>query len=218
MAGALAGRRGTKRYAVMPYLGSGTGERQGEMFGQAVEDIDFLRRKVHVVRQVRLIGNVPVYAGVKNDKPHEVPLSESLSTVLAEHIRLYPPVPVTLPWEKPGGEPRTYRLLLSRPGVLPMHRSWFNQSVWRPALQAAGIEVCRRNGTHVLRHTAASAWLAEGVDITAVAEFLGDTVATVALTYAHMMPSAIDRARRAMDSFFTASTPSALDVPSEVSR
>jgi site-specific recombinase XerD len=35
---------------------------------------------------------------------------------------------------------------------------------------AAGVPDVRENGMHVLRHTAASAWLAEGVDINTVAE------------------------------------------------
>lgn len=202
------------RYAVVPYLGVGTGMRQGELFGLAAGDVDFLRREVHVRRQVRLIGNTPVFAPVKNDKSHGVPLSDSLGPLLAEHIRLYPPAVVTLPWRTRDGDPVTHRLLLTRPGGLAMHRSRFNESNWRPALRKAGVEAHRRNGCHVLRHTAASAWLASGVDIAAVASFLGDTVATVYETYAHLMPDAPDRARKAMDLFFT----SAPDVHREVSR
>lgn len=207
----------TKRYAVLPYLGAGTGQRQGEMFGLAVDDVDFLRRMVHVRRQVRLIGNTPVFAPVKNDKSHDVPLPDSLGPRLAEHIRLHPPVAVTLPWKTLDGDPVTYKLLLTRPGGLGMHRSRFNESEWRPALKAAGVEVHRRNGCHALRHTAASAWLAAGVDIATVAAFLGDTVATVSATYAHLMPDGADRARKAMDVFFTLEQ-SAPDVHREVSR
>ncbi len=55
---------------------------------------------------------------------------------------------------------------------------------------------------HALRHTAASAWLSRGVDITAVASWLGDTVATVYRYYAHMMPDADERGRAAMAGFF----------------
>ena len=55
---------------------------------------------------------------------------------------------------------------------------------------------------HALRHTAASAWLSRGVDITAVAAWLGDTVATVYRYYAHMMPDADERGRNAMAGFF----------------
>jgi integrase len=158
-----------------------------------------------------------VLSPVKNDKAHDVPLSESLAPVLAEHIRAYPPGSVTLPWDGPEGKPVTHVLLLTRPGGLPMHRTRANED-WRAGLVKAGIvtapkpgEPRRRgapgNGMHVLRHTAASAWLSAGVDIVAVAAWLGDTTHTVLETYAHMMPSADDRGRKAMDLFFARSAP-----------
>jgi len=67
---------------------------------------------------------------------------------------------------------------------------------------------------HASRHTAASAWLSAGADI--VAAWLGDTVETVHRTYAHLMPDADDRGRRAMDQFFkrVGDEGSAPDVPS----
>ena len=49
---------------------------------------------------------------------------------------------------------------------------------------------------HALRHTAASAWLAAGVGITAVAAWLGDTEQTILATYAHLMPDDGDRGRK----------------------
>jgi integrase len=74
-----------------------------------------------------------------------------------------------------------------------------------------------KNGCHVMRHTAASAWLAAGVDIRTVAEYLGHADPGFTLrTYSHLMPDAADRARRAMSVFFqgTDVDPSAPDVPS----
>jgi integrase len=59
---------------------------------------------------------------------------------------------------------------------------------------------------HVLRHTAASAWLSAGISVGAVAEFLGDTESTVQATYSHMMPDDRERARKAMERFFTRPT------------
>lgn len=217
MAGALPAR-----YSVLPYLGAGTGMRQGEMFGLAVPEIDFLRKVVHVRRQVRIVGSTPCFAPVKNDKQHDVPLSGSLGPVLAEHIRKYPPLPVTLPWKEPGGRPVTFTLLVTRPGGNAVHRTAFNRDCWHTAQVTAGIveapargqkrAPARDMGMHALRHTAASAWLSSGVDIAPVAAWLGDTVKTVYETYAHMMPGADDRGRRAMDLFFQGS---ALFVPSE---
>jgi hypothetical protein len=89
------------------------------MFGLALDpedpDVDFLRRVVHVRRQVRLVSGTPCFAPVKNDKAHDVPLSDSLSPMLAEHVRRYPPVSVTLPWKVPDGDPVTHSLILSQP-------------------------------------------------------------------------------------------------------
>jgi integrase len=46
----------------MPVLGAGCGLRQGEIFGLAVEAIDFLRRVIHVRQQLRLVQNQVVLA------------------------------------------------------------------------------------------------------------------------------------------------------------
>jgi len=81
---------------------------------------------IRVCRQVRLVGNVPCFAPLKNDKIHDVPSSDELAPVLAEHIRQYPAAAVTLPWEKPGGEPVTFRLLVTTAAGRALHRSRFN--------------------------------------------------------------------------------------------
>lgn len=96
-------------------------------------------------------------------------------------------------------------------------RGAFNRNdvnrIWRTARAAAAIAESRTNGMHVLRHTAASAWLAAGVDVRTVAEFLGHSDPGFTLrTYTHLMPDAADRARRAMESLFRGE--SALVVPS----
>ena len=73
---------------------------------------------------------------------------------------------------------------------------------------------------HVLRHTAASAWLAGGVDIRTLAEWLGHADPGFTLrTYTHLMPNALQRGRKAMDDFLACThattRPSALNVPSD---
>lgn len=96
-----------------------------------------------------------------------------------------------------------------------LNRNSFNR-LWRDARKAAGAPAGRDDGMHVLRHTAASAWLANGVDIRTVAEYLGHSDAGFTLrVYEHLMPDAADKARCAMDAFFE---PSAPVVPSEEAR
>ncbi|MGW5687584.1 tyrosine-type recombinase/integrase [Nonomuraea sp. NPDC003754] len=218
------------QYEAMVYLGAGCGHRQGELFGIAVEDIDFLGRVVHVRRQVRLIGNRLVFSPPKRGKTRSVPLPEAVGMRLSAHISAHPPVAVTLPWVergKPGSEPLTAELVFVAPRGSAVHRNTFNH-MWRGALESAGIvpatppgerrKPYREHGCHVLRHTAASAWLAAGVDIRTVADYLGhEDVGFTLRTYTHLMPNAADRARKAMDAFFTGKiedVSSALIVPS----
>lgn len=100
-------------------------------------------------------------------------------------------------------EPVTHTLLLSRGPGLPMHPQAGLNDRWRAALKRAGIGCDRYHMMHVTRHTAASAWLSAGLSVRAVAEFLGDAEATVQATYSHMMPDDRERARKAMEQFFT---------------
>jgi integrase len=93
---------------------AGLGLRQGECFGLAVDDVDFLRGVVHVRRQVRIVAE---------------------RTALA--------------------------------------RTYFNRHVWKPALDQAGVPATRDNGMHAARHYYASALLEGGVNVRAVAEYLG---------------------------------------------
>lgn len=197
---------GPSRYEILPYLGAATGQRQGELFAIDTEkDLDFLRRVIHVRRQVKIIRGKQFFAPLKNRKIHDVPMTDAASVMLAEYIRQWPPEAVTLPWSDKGaamnGKPVTHVLLLSRGAGLPMHRKPVNDR-WRAALKRAGITADRHHMMHVLRHTAASAWLSAGVSVRAVAEFLGDTEAVVQKTYSHLMPDDRDRARKAMERFF----------------
>jgi integrase len=151
---------------------------------------------------VKIIRGRQVFAPLKNNKVHDVPLTDAAVVMLSQYIRAYPPERVTLPWAEADGEPVTCTLLLSRGPGLPMHRKPVNDR-WRAALKRAGIACNRYYMMHVTRHTAASAWLSAGLSIRAVAEFLGDAEATVQATYSHMMPDDRERARKAMEQFFT---------------
>ena len=200
------------RLAALPYLGAACGLRQGEMIAAAVGDVDWLRKTMHVEVQVKQVAGKWWFAPVKNHKTtkaRDIPIDEPLPVILAEHVRLYPPLPVTLPWHDPGdkhrhGKPVTRELLFTHEGG-QLHRNAFNWW-WRKAWKAAGIpdRGPRLNGCHVLRHTAASAWLSGGLNIAKVAALLGDTKEVVLGTYAHFMPEDDDQARAIMKVFFSA--------------
>lgn len=154
---------GSWRAAVLA-AGAALGLRQGEILGLAVADIDFLRRVVHVRRQLQWPHGVAVLKLPKGDKARDVPLSGRAAVVLSEHIAAHPPVTVRLPFGTADGKPVSVRLLFSDRGKPARHQS-VNDRIWKPALRAAGMETSGPDdkvSMHALRHYAASAWLAGG--------------------------------------------------------
>ncbi|WP_156721349.1 tyrosine-type recombinase/integrase [Streptomyces apocyni] len=188
------------RYREIIELAAGCGHRQGEAFGLAVEDVDLLGGVVHVVRQVKLVNNRPVFAPPKGGKERDVPLPDSVGSALAAHITRYPPVEVTLPWKTLDGPPVTATLIFYGLGGLALIRNRFNDRVWRPALRAAGVPTGRENGLHALRHFYASVLLDAGESIKALSEYLGHHDPGYTLrTYTHLMPASESRTRAAVD-------------------
>jgi integrase len=62
------------RYQAVMAVAAGLGLRQGECFGLAVDDLDFLRGVVHVRRQIRIVASRLVFAPPKTGKTRDVPL------------------------------------------------------------------------------------------------------------------------------------------------
>lgn len=189
-----------QRYRAVPLTTTGCGLRQGECFGLAVEAVDFLGRCLHVVQQVKLLAGKPVLAPPKGGKEREVPLPDAVAFALAEHIRRFPPVEVTLPWRTLDGQPRTAALVFTTRERGPLTRRHYNVNVWKPALKKAHVEPTRKNGMHALRHHYASVLLNDGVSIRALADYLGHADPGFTLrVYCHLMPDSEDRARQAVD-------------------
>jgi integrase len=91
-------------------------------------------------------------------------------------------------------------------------RDTFNRHHWRPAVVTAGIELSRATGMHALRHFFASTLLDAGESVKALAEWLGHADPAFTLrVYTHLMPTSQQRARLAMDSVLTGSSPRAGD-------
>lgn len=192
------------RYAAMADCGAGLGMRQGEVLALSPGDIDWMRRVVHVRRQLKIVGRTLVFDLPKGAKARDVPLPGSVSLRLSAHIAAFPPIPVTLPWKGPGGRPETADLMFTTPRRAACWRGRWNQSAWHPALRAAGITPCRDAGFHQLRHRFASALLAEGVDVNALATYLGhDDPGFTLRVYCHLMPDTADKMRAAIDAALT---------------
>lgn len=192
------------RYKPLVPLGSGLGLRQGEAFGLSPDDVDWLRGKVNVRRQVKIVGNRLVYALPKGGKVREVPLPASMRDELAAHLARFPAVAVTLPWEHGEGKPVTAKLFVTTREHRACNRNYFNANVWRPAQAKAGIPSERDNGMHALRHFFASTLLDARESIVAVAEYLGHHNPAVTFKYyAHLMPASEDRTKSAIDAMWT---------------
>ncbi|MCK2237818.1 MULTISPECIES: site-specific integrase [unclassified Crossiella] len=200
-----------QRYKIVVPLGAGCGLRQGEIFGVSDVDIDRSEQMLNVVRQVRWVDNVAVFAPPKGGKERQVPISPAVLRDLDTHMEAFPPVEVTLPWLEPNGEPETVRLILVNQDGKAVRRQVFNQWVWNPAVARAKVpRVKRQDGVHALRHLFASVLLDAGESIKALAEWLGHTDPAFTMrVYTHLLPSSAERARQAIDRALGGSDPQA---------
>lgn len=206
----VLGMRGavSEQYAAAIDLGAGCGMRQGEVLALGIDDIDHERRLIHVVRQLKIVGNRLVFALPKGRKTRDVPLPGSVAERLLQHVERFPPVSVALPWEVPTGKLVSVDLVIIGKTGVALDRNTFNRHVWWPAAQAVGIDQERENGMHALRHFYASVLLDGGESIKALAAYLGHTDPGFTLrTYTHLMPSSEERTRRAVDRVFLGETP-----------
>jgi integrase len=195
-------------FRAAPLVGAGLGLRQGEVFGLAVDAVDFLRRTVHIRQQVRLVGGQLVFAPPKGGRERQVPLPDVVSVALAEHLRTRPPTEVTLPWSEPGGREHAAPLIFVNRNGDALTRAYYQHNAWTPALAAAHVDRNRSNGFHALRHHYASVLLQRGVSIRAVADYLGHHDPGFTLrTYAHLMPEDEDRSRAAIDAAYARADP-----------
>jgi integrase len=190
-----------ERFRIVATLAAGLGLRQGEVFGLSPGDVDFLRGKVEVQRQVKVYPNNSLaFALPKGRKTRTVPLPGSVRDDLAAYLARFPAKAVTLPWEHPDSEPVTVDLVLTNREFKATNRNYFDTFIWRPALTSCDVEPKRANGCHALRHFYASTLLDAGESIKALSEYLGHSDPGFTLrTYTHLMPASDERTRTAVD-------------------
>jgi integrase len=202
-------------YQVTVPLGAGLALRQMEILAFSPDDVDRGAMEATIDRQIRWIGQRAVFAPPKGGKTRVVPMGEGVLDEIDDYLANHEPVAVTLPWIHPGGDPVTANLLIGKAtdGLASQLGSlkadvWrggnFLEEIWKPAFVAAGlIYVRRQDGMHAMRHMCASNWLAQGVSIKEVSEYLGhhDPGYTLRI-YTHLVPSSHQRARLASDKIF----------------
>jgi integrase len=161
------------------------GLRLGEASALKVSDINFLRRELHIRRQVQYKtgdGRAEIRPP-KYGSERTVYAPDGLLSVLAEHVRRF----------RPGTDPDRWLFPGSRDDTMPVHVGMVSRG-WAAAREAAGISY----RLHDLRHFYASGLIRAGCDVVTVQRALGHSSATTTLaTYSHLWPDANDRTRRA---------------------
>ena len=160
------------RYQAVADMGKGAGLRQGEVFGLSPDDIDWLRKIIHVRRQVKIVGGAECSPRRSSARTETSPCLRRWRCA-CRPTEVFPAAEVTLPWQKPGGKPVTVSLMFTKDDEGAIWRNDFNRYAWHPALKAAGLAPGRENGFHQLRHDFASVVLRDGVDVGTLAEYLG---------------------------------------------
>lgn len=159
------------------------GLRLGETAALQVGDVDFLRRQVHVRRQVQRLDGAVEIRLPKYNSERTVHVPDALLQMLSEHVALG----------------LAYDWLFAEVEDVPPHQNTVGHR-WRSTLRRAGVADVR---LHDLRHFYASGLIASGCDVVAVQRALGHTKSTTTLTtYAHLWPTAEDRVRDAAAHLF----------------
>lgn len=172
------------------------GLRLGEASAVQLTDIDFLRRTLHVSRQVqRPIGLPPEIRAPKYGSERLVHLPDALVTMLARHVEHH----------GVGGESQW---IFPRTENLPAHANTISEW-WRAIMRAEDLVGLR---LHDLRHFYASGLIASGCDVVTVQRAMGHATASTTLnTYSHLWPTAEDRTRAAAADMMRESMPVSAD-------
>ncbi len=169
------------KYRAMVYLAAELGLRWGECAGLRVEDLDVLRRTITVRRTLgEANGKATCGAPKTASGRRTLAVSKPLADELSAHLR------------RAGLTASDADSWLFRaPAGGPLRYSVFRSRVWAPVTRKVGLADLTFHG---LRHSAATAWVAAGVDIRTAQHRLGHSTSRLVLElYAHATTDA-DRA------------------------
>jgi integrase len=153
-------------------LGMQVGLRPGELFGLHDHRVDWLRGQLEVTDVMTRLG---LRQHPKSRRSHRVvPVPpgtlEGMSVLMA-------------------GRPRG-SLVFTTPAGGPVTDGYFRAEIWNPAVKVAGI---RRFPPRIMRHTAASWLVQDGVPLYDVQALLGHEDYATTMRYAHLAPDAHGR-------------------------
>lgn len=160
------------RWRTLVELGMDVGLRPGEIYGLHGHRVDWMRGKVHVTHVMTRDGLREYPKSMMSRRTVPVPPEtlERMSTLMVGRER---------------GD-----LVFTAPAGGPIDDGDFRNRVWYPAVEAAGV---RRFPPRIMRHTAASWLVQDGVPLYDVQALLGHESYATTQRYAHLAPGAHDR-------------------------
>jgi integrase len=153
-------------------LGTEVGLRPGEIYGLHGHRVDWLRSQIQVIDVMTRKGMRQWPKSKRSHRVVPVParIMEGMSALMA-------------------GRPRD-AVVFTAPQGGPVTDGHFRNRAWYPAVEAAGI---RRFPPRIMRHTAASWLVQDGVPLMDVQMLLGHEDYATTQRYAHLAPDAHDK-------------------------
>ena len=159
------------------------GLRWGEAVALSADNVDVLRRRIHVRESATLVNGKLVWGAPKSHRARTVVIPRFLIEEMAPML-----VGSGLVFTSPSGQP------LRSPNFL--------RRVWQPAVTECAL---RDLVPHDLRHTAGSLAISAGANVKAVQRMLGHSSAQITLDrYTHLFEDDLDELADSMDARYGA--------------
>lgn len=173
----------SREYKPLVLLLAYTGIRWGEMRALRGADVDLIRKRIHVRRNVVRVGTVDIEGTPKNHKSRTVPIPATVAMELRTYGARIGGEELFFPGEQEGE-------FFKRPH---QRFGW-----WVKAVDATA---CPRITPHDLRHTAASLAVQAGANVKAVQKMLGHSSAAMTLdVYADLFDDDLEAVATSLDS------------------
>lgn len=154
------------------------GMRRGEILGLEWKDVDLDARTLRVTQQVQRIGKSLVVSAPKTERSRRtLPLTDD---ELVDVLRKHHARQREIRFRKGTSWPQNDLVFVSSDGTTLEPRNVLRE--FQALLAAAGLPRFR---FHDLRHSAATIMLSNGVEMKAVADFIGDSYKVASETYTH---------------------------------
>ncbi len=164
------------------------GMRWGELVALRRSRVHLLRRRIEIAEAATELGSGLSWGTPKTHERRLVTMPAFLADHLAPRL----------------GDIPDDGLVFTAPNGGPLRSSPFRQQIWKPAVEAAGLEQLR---IHDLRGTAASLMISSGANIKAVQRQLGHASAAMTLDlYGHLYEDDLDTLADALDRRYAAAT------------